>query len=125
MKLISSPELALNLLNQEKTIVKAGDATKRKRTGWDNDYLLTILNIKKLGAIALRIKQNDPTHEKHQTPASSKEVFAESTAGTKTGEDGENVAGVSSRFHPQPVYLLTLTLRSLNFPKGKGGQACG
>jgi predicted transposase YbfD/YdcC len=38
-------QIALNLLNQEKTIVKAGVATKRKRAGWDNDYLVTILNI--------------------------------------------------------------------------------
>jgi len=37
-------QIALNLLNQEKKIVKAGVKTKRLRAGWDNDYLLTVIN---------------------------------------------------------------------------------
>ncbi len=35
-------QIALNLLNQDKTI-KAGIKTKRKRAGWDNNYLLKVL----------------------------------------------------------------------------------
>jgi hypothetical protein len=34
--------LALNLLNQEK-IVKNGLKKKRKRAGWDDDYLLKVI----------------------------------------------------------------------------------
>lgn len=34
--------IALNLLNQEKT-VKTGVKSKRKKAGWDNDYLLKVL----------------------------------------------------------------------------------
>ena len=35
-------QIALNLLNQEKT-VKSGVKSKRKKAGWDNDYLLKVL----------------------------------------------------------------------------------
>lgn len=35
-------QIALNLLNQEKT-VKNGVKSKRKKAGWDNDYLLKVL----------------------------------------------------------------------------------
>jgi len=38
-------QIALNLLNQEKTIMKAGVNAKRLRAGWDNNYLLSLLNI--------------------------------------------------------------------------------
>lgn len=34
--------MALNLLNQEKTM-KAGVKAKRLRAGWDNDYLLKVI----------------------------------------------------------------------------------
>ncbi len=34
--------IALNLLNQEKTL-KVGTKAKRNRAGWDNDYLLKVL----------------------------------------------------------------------------------
>lgn len=34
--------IALNLLNQEKT-VKSGVKSKRKKAGWDHDYLLEVL----------------------------------------------------------------------------------
>jgi predicted transposase YbfD/YdcC len=34
--------IALNLLNQEKT-VKTGIKSKRSKAGWDNDYLLKVL----------------------------------------------------------------------------------
>ena len=34
--------IALNLLKKEKT-TKAGVATKRKKCGWSNDYLLTVV----------------------------------------------------------------------------------
>ena len=36
-------QIALNLLNQEKT-VKNGMKNKRKRAGWDDDYLLKVLS---------------------------------------------------------------------------------
>jgi len=36
--------LALNLLKQEKTL-KRGIAAKRKRAGWDDDYLLKIIGL--------------------------------------------------------------------------------
>ena len=35
-------QIALNLLNQE-TTVKSGVKSKRKKVGWDNDYLLKVL----------------------------------------------------------------------------------
>ncbi len=35
-------QVALNLLNQDKSI-KAGIKTNRKRAGWDNSYLLKVL----------------------------------------------------------------------------------
>jgi hypothetical protein len=35
-------QIALNLLSQEKT-VKTGIKSKRKKAGWDNDYLLKVL----------------------------------------------------------------------------------
>ena len=35
-------QIALNLLNQEKN-VKTGIKNKRKRAGWNNDYLLKVL----------------------------------------------------------------------------------
>ncbi len=38
-------QIALNLLNQEKSILKAGVNAKRLRAGWDNGYLLTLLDI--------------------------------------------------------------------------------
>ena len=34
--------IALNLLGQE-TSVKAGKKAKRKKAGWDNDYLVKVL----------------------------------------------------------------------------------
>jgi len=36
--------IALNLVNREKTIAKTGAKGKRLRAGWDNDYLLALLN---------------------------------------------------------------------------------
>jgi hypothetical protein len=35
--------MALNMLKQE-TTSKGGTAAKRKRAGWDEDYLLTVLS---------------------------------------------------------------------------------
>lgn len=35
--------MALNMLKQEDTL-KAGIAAKRKKAGWDNDYLLKVLS---------------------------------------------------------------------------------
>jgi hypothetical protein len=37
--------MALNLLKNEKT-AKGGIRAKRLQAGWNNDYLLTILNLK-------------------------------------------------------------------------------
>ncbi|MFT5317899.1 MAG: putative transposase YbfD/YdcC, partial [Chlamydiales bacterium] len=37
--------IALNFLKQDKT-VKAGIEIKRQKTGWDNNYLLSVLGVK-------------------------------------------------------------------------------
>ncbi len=44
LNLATVRRVALNLLKQEKTN-KRGITCKRKRCGWDNDYLMTVLNI--------------------------------------------------------------------------------
>jgi hypothetical protein len=37
--------MALNLLQQETTVCTLGVKNKRLRAGWDNDYLLHVLQI--------------------------------------------------------------------------------